>query len=386
MELDCDDVLECTSVSDGLGGLNPAAPPIYQTSIFTFPDYDALVAALADENRSTIYSRGRNPTVTEVERRLARLERGEDCKLFASGMGAISAVMLGLLEAGNHVLFVGQVYGPTLQLAQHLARFGLSHDLLRQPAGIEAIAAAIRPETRMIWVESPGTMTFELLDLDAIAALAKARGITTVIDNSWATPLLQKPLTHGFDVVVHTCSKYIGGHSDTVAGAVISTAARIEQIFYRAFLLNGAAIGPLDAWLILRGLRTLPVRLAQVEASALQVIDFLRQHPRVGRLFHPSLDPRTELVARHLRGFSGLLSFELRSAGYAEVRDMLNRLKTFRLAISWGGFESLALAAHRGNNAEALHQAGLPEGLIRISVGLEPADHLIADLRQALRN
>lgn len=386
MELDRDDVLECTSVSEGLGGLNPAAPPIYQTSIFTFPDYDALVAALADENHSTIYSRGRNPTVAEVERRLAKLERGEDCKLFASGMGAISAVMLGLLGAGDHVLFVGQVYGPTLQLAQHLQNFGLEHDLLRQPAGIEAIAAAIRPDTRMIWVESPGTMTFELLDLDAIAVLARARGITTVIDNSWATPLLQKPLTHGFDVVVHTCSKYIGGHSDTVAGAVISTAARIEQIFYRAFLLNGAAIGPLDAWLILRGLRTLPVRLAQVEASALQVIDFLRQHPRVGRLFHPSLDRRTELVERHLRGFSGLLSFELRGAGYAEVREVLNRLKTFRLAISWGGFESLALAAHRGNNAEALQQAGLPEGLIRISVGLEPADHLIADLRQALGN
>jgi cystathionine beta-lyase len=359
-------------------------PPIYQTSIFTFPTYQELVAALAAENTSTIYARGRNPTVAEVERRLARLERGEDCKLFASGMGAISAVMLGLLEAGDHVLFVGQVYGPTLQLAQHLARLGIRHDHLRQPEGIEAIAAALRPETRMIWAESPGTMTFELLDLSAIAELARARGIVTVIDNSWATPLLQKPLTHGFDIVVHTCSKYIGGHSDTVAGAVISSAARIEQIFYRAFLLNGAAVGPVDAWLILRGLRTLPVRLAQVEASAFQVIDYLQQHPRVARVFHPSLDPRRELVTRHLRGFSGLLSFELSDAGYDDVCAVLNRLRLFNLAISWGGFESLAVAVHRGNNAESLRDAGLPPGLIRLSVGLEPVEALIADLDQAL--
>lgn len=175
-------------------------------------------------------------------------------------MAAISAVMLGLLRAGDHVLFVNHTYGPTLQLAEQLQRFGISHAVLRT-LDVESIERALTPNTRLIWLESPGTMTFRLVDLPAVARLARTRGILTTIDYSWATPLLQKPLELGIDVVVHTCSKYLNGHSDLMAGAVVSTAQRMHELFYRSFMLLGGILSPHDAWLLLRGMRTLPARL-----------------------------------------------------------------------------------------------------------------------------
>jgi cystathionine beta-lyase len=367
----------------GPGGAAPTSPPIVQTSLFSFPNFGALLDGLAAEDRHHIYSRGNNPTVTAVERKLAALERGEACKCFASGMAAISAVMLGLLRAGDHILFVNQVYGPTLQLAEHLRRFGIEHDILLDRE-IEAIERAIRPNTRLIWFESPGTMLFHLLDIPALVSLARSRGIVTCIDNSWATPLYQKPLTLGVDIVVHSCTKYLGGHSDLIAGAVISTAARIEELFYRAFLLNGGVLAPFDAWLLLRGVRTLPVRLRQHSADALRVAGFLNEHPAVRRVFHPAFADDQELVAAQLKGSSGLLSFELARGDFESVSRVLDALHYFRLGVSWGGFESLAISPHRGNNLAQLEAQRIPPGLIRLSVGLEGADLLIDDLAAAL--
>ncbi|MDP2470466.1 MAG: aminotransferase class I/II-fold pyridoxal phosphate-dependent enzyme [Candidatus Palauibacterales bacterium] len=364
-------------------GGTPANPPIVQTSTFTFPTFEDLLRGLSTESRSHVYSRGLNPTVEALERKLARLERGEACKCFGSGMAAISAVMLGLLEAGDHVLFVNHTYGPTLQLAEHLRRFGIEHDLLLELEP-EAAEAALRPNTRLVWLESPGTMMMRVLDIDAVAAVARDRGILTCIDNSWATPLYQKPLAMGVDIAVHTASKYLGGHSDVIAGAVVTTAERMEQIFYRAFLLNGGVLGPVDAWLLLRGLRTLPVRMRQHEADALRVAEFLRSHPAVRRVHYPAFADDPDLVARQLTGLSGLLSFELAQDDFGSVSRVIDRMKVARIGVSWGGVESLVISPNRGTNAEALDLQGIPPGLIRLSVGLEGAGLLIDDLDSAL--
>jgi cystathionine beta-lyase/cystathionine gamma-synthase len=368
----------------GSGPVSTAATtPIYQSSLFTFPDFGALLDGFKAEHRTNLYSRGKNPTVEALERKLAALERGEACLCFSSGMAAVSAVMLGLLRAGDHVLFVNDTYGPTLQLAQHLRRFDIEHDL-QLDLDLESIELAIRPNTRLLWLESPGTMRFRQLDIQAAASLARNRGILTGIDNSWATPLCQKPLTLGVDIVMHTCSKYIGGHSDVIAGALVTSAERAEELFYGSYLLNGGILAPFDAWLLLRGLRTLPVRLAQHEADALRIAEFLDAHPTVRRVNHPALGEGRQLAATQLSGYTGLLSFELERGGLENVSRVIDGLEHFGIGVSWGGVESLVISPNGRSNQERLDELGIPPGLIRLSVGLEGADVLIDDLESAL--
>ncbi|MEJ2186694.1 MAG: aminotransferase class I/II-fold pyridoxal phosphate-dependent enzyme [Gemmatimonadota bacterium] len=402
MHIDPEDVALCVA-DDGVPGASPAggesrgdlwaapdgarptATPIVQTSLFTFPTFQALIEGLSAEHRHTVYTRGQNPTVAVLEGKLALLERGEACKCFASGMAAINAVMTGLLRSGDHVLFVNNTYGPTLQLAEHLARFGVEHDLLLDGTP-DAVRAALRPNTALVWLESPGTMLFRVVDVAGIAAVARERGVLTCMDNSWSTPLLQKPLAAGVDIVVHSCTKYLAGHSDLVAGAVVSTAERMEELFYRAFLLNGGLLAPFDAWLLLRGLRTLPARLRQHEADALAVARFLEGHPGVRRVHHPALAggiAAGENVGA-LAGTSGLFSFELVRDDFDSVSRVLNALDHIHLGVSWGGVESLAISPSRPGNGPELDGKGIPRGLIRLSVGLEGADVLMADLDAAL--
>ena len=366
-------------------GAAPMAMPIYQTSLFSYSTLQGLLDGLAAEHERHVYTRGQNPTVEVVERKLAALERGEACKCFASGMGAISAVLLGLLQAGDHVLFVNHVYGPTLQLARHLERFGMAHDVVLD-RDVNRLEAAIRPDTKLIWTESPGTMLFRMMDLRALAALARRRGVLTCMDNSWATPLLQKPITFGIDLVVHSATKYLGGHSDVVAGAVITTAERLREIFYRAFLLNGAPLGPMDAWLLLRGLRTLPIRLQQQRETALRLAEFLHGHPAVRQVFHPAFGSDRELAAAQLGGYSGLFSFALVRDDFAALQRVMDALRLFRKGVSWGGVESLAISPRRPGNEGQLDAQQMPHGLIRLSVGLEAADALLDDLRAALEH
>jgi cystathionine beta-lyase/cystathionine gamma-synthase len=365
-------------------GAAPMAAPIFQTSLFSYATLSDLLDGLGAEHERHVYTRGQNPTVEVLERKLAALERGEACKCFASGMGAISAVLLGLLQAGDHVLFVNDVYGPTLQLARHLERFGVAHDLLLD-RGVDAVAAAIRPHTKLIWTESPGTMLFRMMDLRALADLARARGVLTCMDNSWATPLFQKPIASGIDIVVHSATKYLGGHSDVVAGAVITTADRLRDIFYRAFLLNGAALGPVDAWLLLRGLRTLPVRLRQHMENGLRVAEFLQEHPAVERVFHPAVSEDRELAAAQLAGCSGLLSFSLAREDFATLERVIDAMQLFRKGVSWGGVESLAITPRRRDGPDPPDMQ-MPRSLIRLSVGLEDAGALVADLGAALEH
>lgn len=361
----------------------PMSAPIVQTSLFSFPTFRSLVKGLADERHHTVYTRGRNPTVQALDRKLAALERGDAAATFASGMAAVSAVLLGLLEAGDRILFVNQVYGPTLELARHLRRFGISHDIVLD-LGPDAVEAAIRRETRLLWIESPGTMLFRLADVAAIAQRAASHGVITVLDNSWATPLFQKPLEAGIDVVVHSASKYLGGHSDLLAGAVVTSEECMERIFDRAYMLNGGILSPFDAWLLLRGLRTLPARMRQHEADALAVADFLRGHSAIRRVHHPIRSESPSPAEAGLTGTSGLFSVELVRGDFAGVEALIDGLRRFRIGVSWGGVESLVISPERGDNGAALEAARIPRGLVRLSIGLEGADALIRDLDAAL--
>ena len=356
-------------------------PPIAQASLFRKATMEELHRDLAREHIASTYSRGTNPTVKVLEATLAKLERAEACKGFASGMGAIGALLFGLLKAGDHVLFVGDIYGPTLELARRLEDFGIRH--AQTFAGDAAsIAPLLRDETRLIYLESPGSMLFGTVDLPGIAALARERSILTAVDNTVATPLLQKPIELGIDLALHSCSKYIGGHSDAVGGALVGSAELIERIFYSAYMLLGAVMQPFEAWLFLRGLMTLPVRLRQHHADALAVAQFLDRHRAVKRVFHPQLG-RKQSVPGNWRGHSGLFSFELAEGGFQRTIEVANRLKLFGKAVSWGGAESLVITGHKREPGGEV-PSRIPAWLLRLSIGLEGADALIADLDRAL--
>ena len=355
------------------------AEPIVQTSLFAFPNYDSILEAFRAERHNYVYSRGTNPTVEVLENKLAALERGEACKCFASGIAAASAVIMGLLKAGDHILFVNQTYGPTIALARQLNRFGIGHDLLLDLSA-DDVRAALKPATKLVWLENPGTMMMRTFDIAAVADVAREHGAITCIDNSWASPLFQKPIQHGVDIVIHSATKYIGGHSDVVAGAVITTAERMDKIFYRAYMLHGGILAPFDAWLLLRGLRTLPVRMQQHETDALDVAEYLRSRPDVGAVHHPAFSAPSP----SLTGYSGLFSFELASGGFDEVRHFIDALTRFRIGVSWGGVESLVISPNRGNNTPYLEAQRIPSSLIRLSIGLEGVDALTSDIGAAL--
>jgi cystathionine beta-lyase/cystathionine gamma-synthase len=378
--IDPQDELICLGHGEDLdANLGSMSPPIVQTSLFAFPTVEGLNAGLAAEPHSHVYTRGQNPTVEALESKIAQLERAEAAKCTGSGMGAISATLFTLLEQGSHVLFVNQTYGPTLEMAGRLATYGVEHDRVLD-LDMPSIAAAIKPNTRLIWLESPGTMTMRVLDLAAISEVARQHDILTVIDNSWATPLFQKPIEHGIDLVVHTASKYLGGHSDVMAGVVCGSEALLERIFYD-YLLLGAALGPMDAWLVNRGMRTLPARMRQHHSDGLAVARFLAGHARVRQVFHPGLGENEALVSKQLNGFSGLLSFELDAPDHAATARFINALELFRIGVSWGGVESLALSASRSDDQPPAED--IPARTVRLSIGLEGAAPLIADLEQA---
>ena len=369
-------------LEDDQGGA--MAPPIVQTSLFSKNSHQELVDALSNEFDQPVYSRGQNPTVEALERKIALLERGESCKCLSSGMAAVAAVLFGTLSQGDHVLFVNHIYGPTLGLARRLARFGVEFDCLLHPT-VEAVESQIRSNTRLIYFESPGTMLFHTVSISELVAIARQHGALTVIDNTWATPLFQKPLPLGVDLVIHSATKYLAGHSDVVAGAIVGSRERVRRLFYDAYLLLGGALGPMDAWLVHRGLRTLPTRMLQHQEDGLAVAQFLARHPRVRRVFHPSLDPGSQAqLGTELQGTSGLFSFELDTESYDELCGVLDALRLFKLGVSWGGVESLAIAPFRGNNSEGLAAQGIPKGLVRLSVGLEGSELLIEDLSRAL--
>ena len=368
-----------------------AAPPLFQTSTFVFRDWDAIDAAFDDRTEAFLYSRLGNPTVRLAEQKLARLAGGERARLFGSGMAAISAAVLSCVDAGDHVVAVRNVYGPANNLL---------NVYLRRKMGVETtfvggeevaeVEAALTDRTRLIYLESPSSAVFGLQDLAAVADLARPRGVRTVIDNTWATPLFQQPLAMGVDLEVHSVSKYLGGHSDLVGGAVIGKAAEVEALSVAEGELLGGTMDPFAAWLLVRSLRTLPVRMRQHEASAVQVARFLEAHPGVRRVYYPGLEshPQHALARRQMTGTTGLMGFELATDDLDRIKAFVDALRVFRLGVSWGGHESLvyapAISYLKELPPERFAALGIAAGTIRISVGLEHADDLVADLDQAL--
>ena len=363
---------------------DPVVPPIYQTSLFTFRSYAEMAAAFAGNVRRPTYSRGDNPTTMEFERRVAALEGAEAARAFSSGMGAVSAAVLALAGAGDRILVTRHVYGDAFRLFERLLpRMGIAVEYV-DCADPAAVAAAL-PGAALLYLENPTSMVFEVQELPRLAALAKRHGTVTVIDNSWATPLFQQPLAHGIDLVLHSASKYLGGHSDVVAGVVAGSEALIRRINEQTYPFLGAKLSPFEAWLLLRGLRTLPLRLKRHEKSGLEIARRLQAHPDVVRVMHPAFSNHPG--AATLMGHSGLFSFE---AGEAiAIPTFIDALRIFRLGVSWGGHESLAVPAlaslQQTPGVNSLSRFGVTPGTIRLHVGLEDADELWADLEQALR-
>jgi len=363
-------------------------PPIYQTSNFAFPSVAAMRAAGRDELANTFYTRGNNPTVEILRRKLAALERTEDALVFSSGAAAIAAAVLALVKRGDHVLCVQKPYSWTRTLVRDwLPRFGVDFDFV-DGEDLAQIKSSITDQTRLIVLESPNSLTMELQDLAAIASFAKQRGILTVCDNSYSSPLLQRPADLGIDLVVHSATKYLNGHSDVVAGVVCGSTELIGKIFRGPFMTFGAIPAPFEAWLMLRGLRTLAVRMDRVTATARSVIEFLSAHPKVERIYYPGSahDPRAALAMAQSKGGSGLFSVTLTAADPAAIERFSDSLKLFLMAVSWGGHESLQwpLAVLLRDNRIDSNPTSVPWNLVRLSIGLEDAADLIADLENAL--
>lgn len=363
--------------------LGAVHPPVYENSLFTFRTAGELAEAIKDEDERYVYWRGTNPTVDLVQRKLAALERGERAKCFGSGMGAIAATISSLVSAGDHVLVLGSVYGPTTQFLRYLGKFGVTHDHVGDP---ELLDSAIKPTTRVLYFESPSYMRYAIVDIAAVAEWAHAHGLVTVMDNTWSTPIFQKPLTLGVDLVVHSLSKYIGGHGDLVGGAVIGPSRLIRPLALTEYQLYGAAMSPHDAAKVIKGLRTLPVRMAAHQERGLAVASFLEGHPAVREVNHPGLPshPGHAIALRQMSGFSSVFSLVLNTESRAEVGAFLDKLRHFRIGVSWGGFESLVNAPALTTEESVRRTMGIPVGLVRLSVGLEPADTLIKDLGLAL--
>lgn len=375
--------------ADGVFGA--VIPPLYQNSTFTFASWDALDAAFDDRTGTPVYSRQLNPTVLAAEARLATLAGAERARLFASGMGAISAAILHCVNAGDHIVTISSVYGPTATLLgtylpqkmQVSTRFVAGDDL-------GEIEAAMTPRTRLIYLESPSSAQFGLQDFRAIAALARPRGIRLIADNTWATPLYQNPRALGVDLEVHSVSKYLGGHSDLVAGVVLGDAELVNAISTTEAELLGGKMAPFEAWLLLRSLRTLPARMALHQRNGLAVAAFLDSHPRIARVRHPGLPghPQYALAQQQMSGSSSLFGFTLATDDLPAIKRFFNACRLFRRGVSWGGHESLiyapAISYLKEQPPERIQAMGLALGDMRVSVGLEHPEDLIADLRQAL--
>ncbi|MFD0961086.1 trans-sulfuration enzyme family protein [Paenibacillus chungangensis] len=351
-------------------------PPIFQTTLFTNKTKD----------HGYIYTRSSNPTIEIAEQKIAALEEGEAAICLSSGMAAISAAIFHALSKDDHVICVSSVYPRTRALLNaYMNRFGISVTYISKGT-VEQFEAAIQFNTKLIYLESPSSLIFSMQDLTEIAKLAQQRGIITAIDNTWSTPLFQNPLKHGIDLVIHSATKYLGGHSDILGGIIVGKKSRIDHIRVREREMLGAIMDPHQAWLLIRSLRTLPVRMKQHQENALIMANFLEGHPKVTRVLYPGLNshPDYELGKKQLSGYSGVMSFIV-DRTYDQIHTMLRGLQLYEMGPSWGGFESLI----SGIPIQELFSeaTGLPlgTGLIRMSVGLEDIQTLMDDLDGGLR-
>lgn len=362
------------------------SPPIIQSSNFAFRTLDDFRNAISTEMDSHIYTRGNNPTVEILRKKLAALEGAEDALVFSSGSGAIAAAIIGNVKAGDHVVCVKNPYSWTkLLLTSLLPRFGVTHTFV-DGTDTSAIEAAVQPNTTLLYLESPNSLTFELQDLEACVAIAKRHKLVTCIDNSYASPLYQQPIKWGVDIVLHSGTKYLNGHSDVVLGVLASNKAMIEKLFESEFMTLGGILSPHDAWLVTRGLRTLPLRLQRSHESALLLAQRLEQHPAVESVLHPLLPsfPQYELAKKQMSGTGGLFSVYFKANRIEQMEDFFHSLRRFLLAVSWGGHESLVLPSAAFYKIPGRPDSALPWNLVRFYIGLEDPEWLWEDLLTGL--
>jgi cystathionine beta-lyase/cystathionine gamma-synthase len=363
----------------------PVAVPIFQTSTFEVTDNDEQLRVTTSDRYYTRYG---NPTHTAAEAAIAQLEGADRALLFASGMAAVTTSMLSLLKSGDHVVAQRDVYGGVIKfLSTWLPRFGVETTFV-DTTDYAQHAEAIRPNTRVLYLESPTNPTLRIIDLRKVSALAKQHGIVSLIDGTFGTPINQRPLEFGIDLVMHSGTKYLGGHADLIAGVIAGRRELIEKIHSTRTTLGGV-MDPHAAWLLLRGMKTLAVRVQRQNENSLRIAQFLESHPKVRGVNHPFLPthPQHALAREQMQGGGGMLSFEVVGSG-EDARRVTEALRLFTLAPSLGGVESLvtipALTSHAMISPEHRRKMGVTEQLIRLSVGIENVQDLIADLRQAL--
>ncbi len=364
---------------------NAVAPPIMQTSNFIFKKVDEMRNAFADEYSTYLYSRGKNPTVEILRKKLAALDGAEDCLVFNSGVAAIFAAVFANVKSGDHIVSVEKPYTWAQRLFDDiLPRFGISTTYV-DGRYIENFERAILPNTTIIYLETPNSWDYAIQDLKAVAELAKAENIITICDNSYCSSLYQQPISLGIDLVMQTATKYIGGHSDTVAGVLCGSGSMIEKIFNLEYMTVGSGIQPFNAWLLIRGLRTLPARLERITRTTQQVVQFLKQHSKVEQVIFPFDEqfPQYELAKKQMKNACGLLTFIIKAGTIEQVEKFCESLKHFFMAVSWGGHESLIIPKCAGMQREMFDANDKEHRMIRVYCGLEEPDYLIADLQQA---
>jgi cystathionine beta-lyase/cystathionine gamma-synthase len=363
----------------------PLATPIYQTSTFESADIPAAIDCTTSD---MFYTRYGNPTITVAEGAIAELEGADEARLFASGMGAHTSAVMALVKSGDHIVAQRDIYGgATKFLGEWLPRFGVEISFV-DSCDYDQYARAIRPNTRMLYLESPTNPTLRVVDLRKAAAIAGKHNLITMIDSTFATPINQRPLEFGIDLVLHSGTKYFGGHSDLIAGAVAGRRDLMLKIHETRTIL-GVSMDPHAAWLLLRGIKTLAVRVQRQNESALRIARFLSGHRGVGQVHYPFLEghPQFQLAVAQMQGGGGMLSFEIEGSA-EDTRRLVESLRLLTLAVSLGGVDSLVTiprySSHAMISEEQRKKMGVSDRLIRMSVGIENADDLIADLEQAL--
>lgn len=363
--------------------------PIYQSTTFAAPNSDEMGAVYGEHKPGYMYTRYGNPTIHALEEKLAALEGGEAALAAATGMAAISTAILGYVRAGDHVVASRSLYGAAYDfLNTKLPRLGMSATFVPSLA-VEDFERAIQPNTRLIYFETPTNPVLDVLDIRAIAELGRSRGIPTIVDNTFASPALQQPLRLGVTVVVHSATKYLCGHGDAMGGAIVGPKPYISELLHEIYRDLGGVISPFNAWLILRGIHTLHVRMPAHCGNARQIADFLARHPRIERVNYPGLEghPGHQIAKKQMKDFGAMLSFEVKG-GYEGGKRVMDGVKIFARAASLGDTRSLivhsASTSHRAVPRDQRVSMGITDGLVRLSVGIEAAEDLLADLDQAL--
>ena len=365
---------------------NAVAPPIIQTSNFAFRKVDDMRKAFENEYSTFLYSRGLNPTVSILSKKLAALDNAEDCLVFNSGAAAIFASVFCNVKAGDHIVSVAKPYTWAQKLFNDLLpRFQVTTTYI-DGTDVKNFEKAITRSTKVIYLETPNSWNYALQDLDAVAALAKEKNIITICDNSYCTPIYQRPIEYGIDLVLQSATKYISGHSDVVAGVLCGSRQMIEKIFNSEFMTVGSGIQPFNAWLLLRGLRTLPSRLEKITATTAKVIQFLKQHEKIEKVLFPfdTSFPQYDLAQQQMQGACGLFSFVVKSQTVYQIEKFSESLKHILMAVSWGGHESLIIPGCAATPQDKFDAGNIDHRMIRIYVGLEDADYITEDIAQAL--